>query len=155
MKLRSHQKAPAAIFKHHSRKPVSTSPMSPTLALDFLPLTLTNKPPIASTGFISVNKPHGNTTQASVGIGRSPATEGNSIPVIPRPTSGRTRGGQAQRVRSFVSPRARHAFEHDTSRLFNICHSFNGRYGCGLIDAITCMLAVFVGGPVTMLITIR
>ncbi|PQE15137.1 hypothetical protein CJF31_00007247 [Rutstroemia sp. NJR-2017a BVV2] len=57
----------------------------------------TDKPPIVSTGFVSINKPHGNTTQASVGIGRSPATEVNSIPVVPRPTSGRTRRGQPQR----------------------------------------------------------
>ncbi|PQE31849.1 Amino acid transporter protein [Rutstroemia sp. NJR-2017a WRK4] len=66
-----------------------------------------NESPIVSTGFVSGNKSHGNTTHTSVGIGKSPATAVNSLPVVPRPASGRGRGGQPQRARSFMSPHMR------------------------------------------------
>jgi hypothetical protein len=106
----------------------------------------TNDSPIVSTGFVSVNKPHGNTTQSSVGIGRSLATAVNSIPVVHRPTSSRTRGGQPQRVRSFVSPRARRAFEHKRPGYLTFVAVSMVNMDVGIVTATTSTLAVFVGG---------
>ncbi|KAM3080838.1 hypothetical protein ACMFMF_002754 [Clarireedia jacksonii] len=53
--------------------------------------------PIVTTNIVSINKSHVDTTRTPLGTGRSLATEGNAIPVVHRPTFGRTRGDRTQR----------------------------------------------------------